>query len=649
MLKTFHVILIVLLFTGKCLFSKDLEITYPLTNQKACNDGSQIRVEWEYTGNDNFNVRVVFRHIPPYYSLTVADSIPVRQGYAVVGMPYYFMDYRPFDLIVKNAQTGEELAVSKSVTVYNRPVINAQSPTGEVCKGYPLKLFVKASGDYQSVSWYRNGQLIEGATDISLDMESLHLDFDATYKCILHSNSTCGDVESKDINIIVGDGPDIVQQPEDIPFVKGRDAHFSVRAHLTPEDEKHVRFQWWRDSIYNYISYVNGKEISRFDSIMVPIYDGNQFAGTRSDYLSVKITSVWDKTNYYCQVITDWGCTFSKPGRVIDWFDVIMLSKDYNGCVDNDIKLEVQVLGYSNDEVTFQWYKTGGKLLPESGKFKGTHTPVLNIIDVQKADMGAYYCRVTHKQTGYWRNSVICAVVPEDKPHIIWQNTKWVIKHPTDTALLDVVNVVILLDNLKPVYYTLFKKGEVIATGFGYGVQYNPFDSAGDRIIATPADTGAYVCKFWNDCGVTWSDTCYVYWDDKDTLKGTIKPAESDSDTLVQNGNYLENRNTEGNLSGNIHDNTNIESYLEVYPNPAPATTVYWYGIGESDEPRLEIYNAYGELISILSTDGLSIRGAVEFHWNGCDAEGNHAPDGVYYARVSSRGGLKAVKIMLMR
>jgi hypothetical protein len=84
------------------------------------------------------------------------------------------------------------------------------------------------------------------------------------------------------------------------------------------------------------------------------------------------------------------------------------------------------------------------------------------------------------------------------------------------------------------------------------------------------------------------------------------------------------------------------------YPNPFNPGTVIGFDLPQSSHARLEIYNILGERISLL-LDGDYQQGVYRIRWNGCDADGNPLPDGVYFYRLSLPDRQDIKKMTLLR
>ena len=87
---------------------------------------------------------------------------------------------------------------------------------------------------------------------------------------------------------------------------------------------------------------------------------------------------------------------------------------------------------------------------------------------------------------------------------------------------------------------------------------------------------------------------------------------------------------------------------LRNYPNPFNASTVLSFQLPTDGQVRLEIYNSLGQRIALLLDDHLA-SGSYEFKWNGRNLQGRDSSSGVYFARLTTAGGLTTRKILLAR
>lgn len=641
---------------GNPLFCQSLHITNLYDGMKFCNS-IPLKVEWvsDSTENFNINIKCSFNH----FTFTPVYSLPSKTGYAEIDLVDGYLENKINSITFYNSDTKEVLAQVRNIELVSPPEFISEGQSEIECNGRGIYMWAWAVGYISGLQWYHNGVKIENATSRTYNIKHPSSADSGYYQCEAF-DTLCGNIWSK-IFYVYLNGPDIVSQPKDEPMILGKTAHFKAGAHLTPEDEKHVRFQWWRDSLHSQWlkDPKTGLEYLYTDTFLVKMYDGKKYAGVNSDYLSVNMTTYGDVLEYFCQVITDKGCTFTKPAEIRHWLNINLLTQNSYPCEGEDFEIKVEVPDFKYEDLIFEWRKTGNRVLEENEKFQGTKTNKLTIKNLQQKDMAAYYCQITYTKNGYWRNSNTCFVSPDRKPRIIYQTKKWVIKNPPDFTLKDALFLVFSTDNLTESNYNLYHNGIVVDSGIATKVVYLPYytkDDPAHGILkgkfreATPADTGDYVCKFWNNCGVTWSDTSHVYWGDEDTLKGIIKPDETAADIYDRDDDPGNTSIANAVSANNSASGADIIPHLYIYPNPSSdGATIYLRGRELRKDTELEIYNPHGELISVLHSKIILESETGEFYWNGQDINGNSAPSGVYFARINSCRGIPAIKIVLVK
>ena len=97
-------------------------------------------------------------------------------------------------------------------------------------------------------------------------------------------------------------------------------------------------------------------------------------------------------------------------------------------------------------------------------------------------------------------------------------------------------------------------------------------------------------------------------------------------------------------------NNTLPESFAlyQNFPNPFnPATTIR-FDAPSTAPVVIEIYNVLGQLISVVF-DAYAAAGSHEVEWNGADLSGREVSSGVYFARLSSPGFSRAIKMSLLK
>ncbi|NQU06401.1 MAG: T9SS type A sorting domain-containing protein, partial [Calditrichaeota bacterium] len=152
-----------------------------------------------------------------------------------------------------------------------------------------------------------------------------------------------------------------------------------------------------------------------------------------------------------------------------------------------------------------------------------------------------------------------------------------------------------------------------------------------------------------------------AYWDDSDLWKIGIYRYENGRWQRLKGG-YSDGVIT-GKLDYGGHfavalDNLyDPESYvvlpsttemLRAYPNPFNQEVKIEFQISRSAHVQLEIYDLAGRRVAELVNSNLSA-GRHDVVWDGCTANGNSLPSGIYWARMGSAEDIRSVKLLLLR
>ena len=94
---------------------------------------------------------------------------------------------------------------------------------------------------------------------------------------------------------------------------------------------------------------------------------------------------------------------------------------------------------------------------------------------------------------------------------------------------------------------------------------------------------------------------------------------------------------------GNVADDFALE---QNYPNPFNPSTSIDYRVGETAHVQIGVYNLTGQLINML-VDRRQMLGVYSTQWNGTDLDGNNAPSGFYFAKMTT-GQFKQIRKMTL-
>jgi hypothetical protein len=84
------------------------------------------------------------------------------------------------------------------------------------------------------------------------------------------------------------------------------------------------------------------------------------------------------------------------------------------------------------------------------------------------------------------------------------------------------------------------------------------------------------------------------------------------------------------------------------FPNPFNPSTTISYGIENDSRVIIQIYDLSGRIISTLQ-DNDQTQGWHSVVWNGTNQQGEQAPAGVYFSRITSGSEVKTSKLMLLK
>jgi hypothetical protein len=87
---------------------------------------------------------------------------------------------------------------------------------------------------------------------------------------------------------------------------------------------------------------------------------------------------------------------------------------------------------------------------------------------------------------------------------------------------------------------------------------------------------------------------------------------------------------------------------LPCAPNPFSASTVIRYHLAQAGRASLRVYNVAGQAVRTL-VGGPQSPGAHSARWDGRDDRGRAMPGGVYFARLATSQGSRAIKITMLK
>lgn len=355
------------------------------------------------------------------------------------------------------------------------------------------------------------------------------------YHCVVSGNGEAESVESEKALLYVLRPTKITRQPNIVYASQGDICSFQIEMHMNLEQEQFGEqvIQWYRGS--------------------TPLRDNDRIAGTNSSLLTIRDVKPIDfATDYYaivrgvCGEDTTKFITLAEKPKI-----VIQPLSDVEACMGGNAELSVNavstVQGYT---LEYQWRHNGIEI-HDNGKYSGTNTETLTILNLEPSDAGFYDVIVRipgfDEQISNEANLIIYIPpqIEQDLPATLEVQQAREIR----------LQVVASGDNLS---YQWYKNGNEI-----------PYTS-NELVIpsATSDDAGFYKVKVYNQCGVVWSNECQV----SVTFKVILKGGEPDY---------------------------SLELFQNV-PNPFTNSSKIEFVLPKASFARIVITNPFGEQIAVF-------------------------------------------------
>lgn len=132
---------------------------------------------------------------------------------------------------------------SKTFSLIDQPSITTQPESVNGCEGGAVTLRIKAAGQGLSYQWKRNGQVVAGATNDSLEIAGLTASTAGSYSVDV-SGKCQPKVVSKEVFVDMNLETSVKTQPEDVTVATGKSASLSVEA-LGGE----LKYQWSHEGV----------------------------------------------------------------------------------------------------------------------------------------------------------------------------------------------------------------------------------------------------------------------------------------------------------------------------------------------------------------------------------------------------------------
>lgn len=464
----------------------DLQLTSFTGFSEYCNSGNDY-ITWDAHGVSRVNIYVedastlnremIFEDIP---AVNDPENMPGKGMVEwVLGRGEY--NDRPLRLVIESVEHIDITDISSSdITIYDEPQFEFVSQSGVWCQTDTVQLSVLATGSALEYQWYKDGEMIDGETNMGLLLETLEFDDAGEYWCeVKNSASTvCGDYYSETIVVHVASQTDIVVQPETIGGFVGGTAmyHFEAQANGVPPTYR-LDIQWYKGD----------------DALE----DNDRITGSRTNHLLIRDVQESDFNNeYYAVIIAQCGTVETAKVGLID-ADITINSEPQSQaiCQGTEINLTVDAVANDGGDLTYQWYRNG-IMLSDNARITGSMTNTLVVQNADGAVDGTYVCEITVVSSGLVIRTTPAMIDITNEPSIT-NNL-----NPTvDVRIDEALNLTVAADSPFALTYQWYKDGEMITDAT------NPTFEISN---VTETDAGDYYCEITNECGTVRSSTSTV-------------------------------------------------------------------------------------------------------------------------------------------
>ena len=443
--------------------------------------------------------------------------------------------------------------------------------------------------------WEKDGLPIKGETEPVLYFPKLNFLQSGLYRCLVMGPGTTPPVYSKPVAVYVATPTVITREPENQIIPLGSLATFKFDAHVNGKSIEEalynyeVKVQWYK--------YVN-------ESQSTPLKDDNKFAGTKSNYLTIKGFTKTDAGKYYAEVI---GICSSAKTKMVDLMEEVLeitiVEQPINNvvCVDEEVIFRTEATTQSTKALEYQWYKDGAVVKDVKDKIEGSQSHHLIIYNIAPADAGEYWAVVNLKDTEVQKSTNKTTLTVNNVPQIITNLTDISIQ-AGGQGTLEVLLEDMEDPNLK---FEWYKDGNKIA---GEDLSLLLIEDAKSE------DGGEYWCIITNGCGKTTSAKAIV----------TVTTSGStDVEEVTRNGYTLRS----------------------AVPNPVNSLSVITFTTPTSGNVKITLNGMSGEEIAVLlNTDVNKGENLVKINTNDLKLS-----SGTYFVKFESNGTVLVQKVTVIK
>jgi hypothetical protein len=228
--------------------------------------------------------------------------------------------------------------------------------------------------------------------------------------------------------------------------------------------------------------------------------DGDRFAGTKSDWLTIRNFAKADFGKYYVLVTGLCGEKVKSPIFTLVETDIKFSRQPEPQIICEGYPAVISGLAItsSNENIIYQWFKNGS-ILVDNAIYFGTNTNTLTITNPTKDAQGDYSLQASLETTGIVVNSNLAALTINTAPVITMEpeeNISAIVGRPLEIEVSAESNTP--GEKLK---YQWYQNDKAIANATG------PLYS---KSAAQTEDEGTYRCEITNTCGTTKSANAAV-------------------------------------------------------------------------------------------------------------------------------------------
>ena len=419
----------------------------------------------------------------------------------------------PIKLKVINVSDTNDADEIVDVFIYQPTEIIEQSQSDVYCQGEDLHLMVDANGYNIKYQWYRDDIILENENQKILTLNNVDFEHSAVYECLVIGDLDCNTIKSQPIAVYVAAPTAIISHPQHQGWKFGGKAKFSVDVHINGDYGEDIKFEWYKGK----------KRLFNGDGNYSFLKDKNRISGAHTHEIVFNFLLPKDSTDsIYCVVTGRCGSVKSKFAKLQEdvFFSYDIPQQEILACVGNPTTISINVTQNEPGTLLYQWFRSGNKMLIDDDRISGTTTNNLTINRCVKSDLGVYYLRIAHKESGFFDNTSMISLYTESDPNLITDLSDYTIyNRENGTHYYGKIHLMLgsllMLDTLlrKDKYYFEWYKNDSLFHQ-GYGLNGAEIKINNPTIL----DEGIYYCIINGKCGITYSDTFNIFLGYKDIL-----------------------------------------------------------------------------------------------------------------------------------